>query len=125
MTNKRPRLKLDPEAYRELCYEVLKRDGWRCQSCGRTKCLQVHHIQPRGRLGDDAEDNLITLCVDCHQACHGAKINCDGSGQYPGPATRSGKILMFHRLGKGRSLRISQFEVLRDGCGCWLGDNMD
>ncbi|MGH9680385.1 MAG: HNH endonuclease [Candidatus Acidiferrales bacterium] len=69
---KRPRLKLDPEADRQLHHEVLKRDGWRCQGCGRTESLQVHHIKPRGRLGDDAEENLITLCSDCHQACHGS-----------------------------------------------------
>jgi 5-methylcytosine-specific restriction endonuclease McrA len=29
--------------------------------------LQVHHIQPRGRLGDDAAENLITLCAACHE----------------------------------------------------------
>ena len=67
----RPRLKLELEAYRELCREVLERDGWRCQWCGRREALQVHHVQPRGRLGDDTEENLITLCVGCHQSCHG------------------------------------------------------
>ncbi len=29
---KEARLKLDPEAYRKLCREVLERDGWRCQA---------------------------------------------------------------------------------------------
>jgi 5-methylcytosine-specific restriction endonuclease McrA len=72
MHAKRPRLKLDLEAYRQLCREVLERDGWRCQSCGRKENLQVHHIQPRGRLGDDAEENLITLCSSCHKSLHGA-----------------------------------------------------
>ena len=72
---KRPRLKLDPEAYRQLCQEVLNRDGWRCQSCGRREDLQVHHIQPRSRLGDDAEENLITLCSSCHQSLHRAITN--------------------------------------------------
>src|ERR1019366_6120476 len=28
---RRPRLRLDPETYRELCREVLERDDWRCQ----------------------------------------------------------------------------------------------
>ena len=67
----RPRLRLDREAYRELCREVLERDGWRCQSCGRTEDLQVHHIKPRSRLGDDSAENLIALCVKCHQDAHG------------------------------------------------------
>lgn len=27
--------------------------------------LQVHHIQPLRRLGDDTSENLITLCASC------------------------------------------------------------
>lgn len=67
---RRPRLRLNSESYRRLCRWVLERDGWRCQCCGRPSELQVHHISPRGRLGDDAEDNLITLCHTCHQFHH-------------------------------------------------------
>ena len=67
---RRPRLKLDFEAYRQLCREVLERDGWRCQWCGYIEGLQVHHIQPRSRLGDDAAENLIALCTSCHQKAH-------------------------------------------------------
>ena len=70
MRAKQPRLRLDPEAYRQLCGEVLERDGWRCQSCGCIEGLQVHHIQPRSQLGDDAAENLIALCAQCHQKAH-------------------------------------------------------
>ncbi len=66
----RPRLRLDADSYRRLCQQVLERDGWRCQCCGRPTDLQVHHIQPRGRLGADAEQNLITLCSRCHEDIH-------------------------------------------------------
>jgi 5-methylcytosine-specific restriction endonuclease McrA len=66
----RPRLKLDPEAYRQLCREVLERDGWRCQLCGCMENLQVHHIQWRSHLGDDSTENLIALCANCHQEVH-------------------------------------------------------
>ena len=66
----RPRLRLQPEAYRKLCQEVLKRDRWRCQRCGSIDQLQVHHIQPRSRLGDDTAENLIALCVECHRKIH-------------------------------------------------------
>ena len=55
---------------RQLCYQVLERDGWRCQVCGRAEDLQIHHIQPRSRLGDDSAENLIALCVMCHQKAH-------------------------------------------------------
>ncbi len=70
LISRRPRLRLDPDSYRYLCQQVLERDGWHCQSCGRSIDLQVHHIHPRGRLGDDAEPNLITLCARCHQELH-------------------------------------------------------
>jgi 5-methylcytosine-specific restriction endonuclease McrA len=67
---RRPRLRLDADSYRQLRQQVLERDAWRCQSCGRFTNLQVHHIHPRGRLGDDAEPNLITLCAKCHGETH-------------------------------------------------------
>ncbi len=67
---RRPRLRLDPESYRQLCQQVLKRDGWRCQYCGHATELQVHHLNLRSRLGDDAEPNLITLCASCHRDAH-------------------------------------------------------
>ncbi len=68
---RRPRIQLDPEAYQELCRQVLQRDGWRCQQCGSRTNLQVHHIQLRSQLGDDTEENLVTLCSDCHNRFHG------------------------------------------------------
>ncbi len=67
---KQPRVRLAPEAYRELWLQVLKRDGWRCQRCGSFINLHVHHKNPRSRLGDDTERNLITLCTNCHRDCH-------------------------------------------------------
>jgi len=68
---KRPRLRLDGHAYRDLCDEVRKRDNWRCQGCGAMERLQVHHQQMRSRSGDDEKANLITLCEDCHGIKHG------------------------------------------------------
>jgi 5-methylcytosine-specific restriction endonuclease McrA len=67
---RRPRVKLDDDSYRVLCRKVLERDGWRCQRCGRSSELQVHHIRFRSALGDDDLDNLITLCSECHQSAH-------------------------------------------------------
>jgi 5-methylcytosine-specific restriction endonuclease McrA len=68
---KRSRLRLEPEAYRRLCREVLERDGWRCQDCGIARDLQVHHLGPRSQLGGDTEKNLITLCAHRHRNRHG------------------------------------------------------
>jgi 5-methylcytosine-specific restriction endonuclease McrA len=41
--------------------------------------LEVHHIKPRGRLGHDVMDNLITLCVGCHSKRHGGRGRNDVS----------------------------------------------
>jgi len=51
--------------------QILRRDGWRCQSCGTISNLEVHHRQFRSQSGADTEGNLITLCVDCHRQAHG------------------------------------------------------
>ena len=66
MNLKKRRIMLLPEAYEQLRFEVLKRDGWRCQNCGSSRNLQVHHQQFRSQSGDDCELNLITLCLSCH-----------------------------------------------------------
>ena len=67
---KRPCQRLDRDSYRQLCLEVLHRDGWRCQSCGKLQNLQIHHKKCRSQSGDDSEQNLITLCADCHSSVH-------------------------------------------------------
>lgn len=67
---KRPRLRLGSQAYEKLRREVLVRDGWRCQQCGRAENLEVHHVQSRSKLGDDESENLITLCAECHRLTH-------------------------------------------------------
>jgi 5-methylcytosine-specific restriction endonuclease McrA len=64
------RLRLDPAPYESLRQQVLRRDGWRCQSCGTMSNLEVHHKQFRSHSGDDSEENLITLCVRCHEEMH-------------------------------------------------------
>lgn len=71
LRQRRPRLKLDPKRYAILRNCVLERDGWRCQECGAMENLQVHHIERRSQLGDDAIENLITLCSNCHSQRHG------------------------------------------------------
>ena len=38
--------------------------------CGELRNLQVHHIKFRSQRGSDLEENLITLCVGCHENIH-------------------------------------------------------
>ena len=70
LRQKRPRLKLRIDEYKLLHRRVLERDGWRCQSCGSSKDLHVHHLRKRSKLGNDALDNLIVLCACCHRSQH-------------------------------------------------------
>ena len=67
------RLRLDPVAYEDLRLRVLRRDNWRCQSCGGMSNLEVHHQRFRSHSGEDSEDNLITLCSACHSEAHGRR----------------------------------------------------
>jgi 5-methylcytosine-specific restriction endonuclease McrA len=63
-------LRLGPASYENLRQRVLRRDGWRCQSCGTMSSLEVHHKRFRSHSGHDSEENLITLCVSCHEEMH-------------------------------------------------------
>lgn len=44
--------------------------GWRCQGCGSSENLQVHHLEARSKLGGDTMKNLITLYADRHRKAH-------------------------------------------------------
>jgi 5-methylcytosine-specific restriction endonuclease McrA len=62
--------RLDPLSYESLRQQILRRDGWRCQSCGTMTNLEVHHQEFRSHSGSDSEDNLIALCAACHARVH-------------------------------------------------------
>jgi len=64
------RLQLDPLSYESLRQQILRRDGWRCQSCGTMSNLDVHHREFRSHSGADSGENLITLCTACHARVH-------------------------------------------------------
>jgi predicted restriction endonuclease len=53
-----------------LRFEILKRDGYRCQMCGVTAkdgaTLEIDHITPVSKGGSNDADNLQVLCRDCN-----------------------------------------------------------
>lgn len=54
---------------------ILHRDNYTCQCCGKKNCrLEVHHIKFRSEGGTDDEENLITLCKECHDGVHAGTI---------------------------------------------------
>jgi ATP-dependent DNA helicase RecQ len=67
---KAARSRLDQLSYESLRQQILRRDGWRCQSCGTMSNLEVHHSEFRSHSGADSQENLITLCTACHGGVH-------------------------------------------------------
>ena len=54
---------------------ILHRDNYTCQCCGKRNCrLEVHHIKFRSDGGTDDEENLITLCKECHKGVHAGTV---------------------------------------------------
>ena len=54
---------------------VLHRDNYTCQCCGKKNCrLEVHHVKFKSDGGTDDEENLITLCEDCHKGVHAGTV---------------------------------------------------
>ena len=57
---------------------ILHRDNYTCQCCGKKNCrLEVHHIKFKSNGGTNDEENLITLCEDCHKGVHAGIIVLD------------------------------------------------
>lgn len=55
---------------KKLRFEVFKRDLFTCQYCGSKppkSILEIDHIKPVSKGGNNAEDNLITSCFDCNR----------------------------------------------------------
>ena len=59
--------------------EILERDGNKCVKCGETKRLHVHHLSyTKGRdAWEYPNDNLVTLCGECHKVEHLEKCKED------------------------------------------------
>lgn len=48
--------------------EILRRDGYRCQYCGReTSQLTIDHVVPRYRGGPHSWENLVAACPQCNR----------------------------------------------------------
>lgn len=56
----------EPLTIKETMLRAKLRDG-KCQHCGSTELLRVHHT--KGTISHQLKD-LITLCLQCHQAVH-------------------------------------------------------
>ena len=61
-------------------FEVFKRDSFTCQYCGKsapTVLLEIDHIKPVSKNGDDDITNLITSCFDCNRGKSDRELSDD------------------------------------------------
>lgn len=71
------------KTFKQIREQVLERDGWRCQCCGRGLDdgiqLTVHH-KTYEHLYNEKEhlEDLICLCEICHKAIHRANPHYKG-----------------------------------------------
>ena len=59
-------------------FEVLKRDGFRCQycwKCGKDVTLEVDHVIPQADWWTDDFNNLITACRECNMGKWKTELN--------------------------------------------------
>jgi hypothetical protein len=65
---------------KKIRFEVFKRDSFTCQYCGKsapTVLLEVDHIKPVSKDGDDDVTNLITACFDCNRGKSDRELSDD------------------------------------------------
>jgi len=61
-------------------FEVFKRDSFTCQYCGKSApniVLEIDHIIPVSKGGDNKILNLITSCFDCNRGKSNRQLNDD------------------------------------------------
>ena len=68
---------LASEEWRIKRFTVLERDGFLCQKCLVRHATQVHHLS-YDRVGDEALDDLVSLCGGCHTKIHLRKGHTSG-----------------------------------------------
>lgn len=68
MKNKSYSEKLKDPRWQKRRLFIFERDQWACQCCGdKETSLNVHHKKYVGDPWESPEDQLVTLCEDCHE----------------------------------------------------------
>jgi hypothetical protein len=58
----------------DLAAKLLVESRKTCNICWKSKEVQIHHITPIESGGNNSEDNLIVLCLNCHSAVHTKRL---------------------------------------------------
>jgi hypothetical protein len=65
---------------KKIRFEVFKRDSFTCQYCGESAprvVLEIDHINPVSKGGDNDITNLITSCADCNSGKSNRELSDD------------------------------------------------
>ena len=64
------RERLRGDDYKDFIEGIFRRDKWKCRNpfCGSMRNLTPHHLKKRSQLGGDEPENVLTLCMICHDA---------------------------------------------------------
>jgi len=62
--------KRDWAVYEAAKRQMFVRDGYKCRHCHRRENLTPHHMVLRSKGGKDIVENLLCLCIRCHNAIH-------------------------------------------------------
>jgi 5-methylcytosine-specific restriction endonuclease McrA len=63
-----------PALPRAVSQAVYRRDDWHCRHCNRSSSLTPHHVVYQSASGIDTLDNLLTLCIKCHNDVHERRL---------------------------------------------------
>lgn len=54
----------------EVRQAIFQADGYSCRLCGTPYILHIHHIKYRSEGGTHDPENLVVLCMACHELVH-------------------------------------------------------
>lgn len=63
---------------KKIRFDVFKRDGFKCAYCGKSPplvVLEIDHITPVSKGGDNGINNLLTACFDCNRGKTNATLD--------------------------------------------------
>jgi len=64
---------------KKVRFEIFKRDGFSCRYCNAkppNTTLEIDHIVPVSKGGDNSDDNLITSCFNCNRGKSANTLDC-------------------------------------------------
>jgi 5-methylcytosine-specific restriction endonuclease McrA len=78
-------LGLYPVNWTEIASKIRERDAWACRICSADSSskLCVHHIDYNP--ANNAPENLVTLCDECHRAVHAERYKPQDYDGWPIP----------------------------------------